>query len=186
MTCTEFGDFIVSLADVLAWPLFATTAFFLLRPQLVKLFSLVETIKYKDLELSFRRTLQDAAERVESLERVNDSTVQEFLPGTLDPDPRIAILKSWAAVETAIENLARTYQHKLGKVERVSTYRRVEMLRKADLIDSSLAGVLHDMRAARNLIAHGGDIPLNTDTVQIFLRAAAHLATVVEQQFEDK
>ena len=56
------------------------------------------------------------------------------------------------------------------------------MLRQANKIDNSLAAVLHDMGAVRNLIAHGGDIPLHDDTVREFSRAAARVASIVEQQ----
>ena len=147
-----------------------------------KLGSVLETIRYKDLELNFRRTVQDAAERAESLVAVDEATLEDSLPGTLDPDPRITILKSWASVETAIEDLAGAHRQELGQVDRMSTRRRVEMLRQAGLIDHALAAVLHDMGAVRNLIAHGGDIPLDDDTVREFSRAAARVTSVVEQQ----
>ena len=182
MTGAEVRDLIVSLTDSLAWPAFAVIALFVLRPFLWKLGSLIETIRYKGLELNFRRTVQDTAERAEALVAVDESTVESSLPGTLDPDPRITILKSWASVETAIEDLASAHKDDLGRVDRVSTRRRVEMLRQANKIDNSLAAVLHDMGAVRNLIAHGGDIPLHDDTVREFSRAAARVASIVEQQ----
>ena len=182
MTGAEVRDLIVSLTNSLAWPAFAVIALLMLRPILWKLSSLIETIRYKGLELSFRRTVQDAAEKAEALEALDESTVEGSLPGTLDPDPRITILKSWASVETAIEDLARAHSRELGRVDRVSTRRRVEMLRQSNKIDNSLAAVLHDMGAVRNLIAHGGDIPLHDETVLEFSRAAARVASIVEQQ----
>ena len=76
---------------------------------------LIETIRYKGLELNFRRTVQDTAERAEALVAVDESTVESSLPGTLDPDPRITILKSWASVETAIEDLASAHRDDLNQ-----------------------------------------------------------------------
>ena len=183
MTGIEVQDLIVSLTNSLAWPAFAVIALLMLRPILLKLSSLIETIKYKGLEMSFRRTVQDAAEKAEALVPEDEPYVEEAVPGTIDPDPRITILKSWASVETAIEDLATAHKDDLGRVDRVPTRRRVEMLRQADKIDNSLAGVLHDMGAVRNLIAHGGDIPLDGETVREFSRAAARVALIVEQQF---
>ena len=151
---------IVLLTDSLAWPAFALIALLILKPFLWKLGSLLETIRYRGLELNFRRTVQDAAERVESLVADDEATVEDSLPGTLDPDPRITILKSWAAVETAIEDGARAHRQELGQADRMSTRRRVEILRQARVIDHELAAVLNDMGTVRNLIAHGGDIPL--------------------------
>ena len=132
--------------------------------------------------MSFRRIVQEAAERAASLVADDEATVDDSLSGTLDPDPRITILKSWAAVETALEDLARAHRQELGQVDPMSTHRRVEMLRRARVIDHELVAVLYDMGAVRNLIAHGGDIPLDGDTVREFSRAAARVASVVEQQ----
>ena len=182
MTGAEIRDLIVSLTDSLAWPAFALIAVLVLRPILWKLSSLLETIRYKGLELSFRRTVQDAAERAESLVVDDEATVPEFLPGTLDPDPRIAILKSWASVETAIEGLARAHRQDIGPSSRMSTRRRVEILSQSRVIDHELAAVLHDMGSVRNLIAHGRDIPLDDYTVREFSRAAARVGSLVERQ----
>ena len=182
MTGSEVRDLIVSLTDSLAWPTFAVIALLILRPLLWKLGSLIETIRYKGLELNFRQAVQGAAERADSLVAVDEATVEHSLPETLDPDPRITILKSWAWVETAIEDLAKKHRGDLGQVDHVSTRRRVEMLRKANKIDDALATVLHDMGGVRNIIAHGRDIPLNDDTVREFSRAAARVASIVEQQ----
>ena len=161
MTGAEVRDLVVSLIDSLAWPTFALIALLVLRPLLWKLGSLLETIRYKGLELNFRQTVQNAADRAESLKVEDEAEVEDSLPGTLDPDPRITILKSWAAVEAAIEDLARAHRQELGQVDRLSTRRRVEMLRQSDVIDPALAAVLQDMGGVRNLIAHGGDIRLD-------------------------
>ena len=182
MTCAEIRDLIVSLTDSLAWPAFAVFALLILRPLLWRLSSLIETIRYKDLELNFGQTVQDVAERAESLPGVEEPVVDDALSGILDPDPRITILKSWASVETAIENLARAHRQELGRVNRMSTRRRIDMLRSANLIDPDLTGVLHEMGSVRNLIAHGRDIPLAEDAVHNFARSAARVASIVEQQ----
>ena len=186
MTGAEIRDLIVSLADSLAWPVFVLIAVLVLKPVLWKLSSLLETVRYKGLELSFRRTVQDAAERVESLVVDDETVVQDSLPGTFDPDPRISILKSWASVETAIEDLARAHRQELGKANRMSTRRRVEMLSQSRVIDHALAAVLHDMGSVRNLIAHGRDIPLDDYTVREFSRAAARVASLVERQLRQR
>ena len=98
MTGAEVRDLIVSLTDSLAWPASAVIALWILRPFLWKLGTLIETIRYKDLELSFRRTVLGAAERAESLVAVEDPIVEDSLPETLDTDPRITLIKSWASV----------------------------------------------------------------------------------------
>ena len=187
MPAAEIRDFVVSLTEALAWPAVVLAALLMLRPHLGTLSSLLSSIKYKDLELVFRRAVQHTTEKAASLGAVDDDEhgFQELLPEVLDYDPRIAVLKSWALVETAIEDLARAHQDDLGLRSRVPTYKRVEALRRANYIDPSLAGLLHDMRATRNLIAHGRDIHLDDDTVRAFARAAARVAAVVQQQLGD-
>ena len=68
MTGAEVRDLIVSLTDALAWPAFSLIALLILKLFLWKLGSLLETIRYKGLELNFTRTVQDAAERVSMAE----------------------------------------------------------------------------------------------------------------------
>ena len=188
MTGVEIRDLIASLIDSLAWPVVVLITLSVLCPHLGTLVSLLSSIRYKDLELVFRRAVQDTTEKAASFGAVDadELAYRESLPEVLDRDPRIAVLKSWALVETAIEDLARAHQDDLGLRRRVPTYKRVDALRSASLIDPSLAGLLHDMRATRNLIAHGRDIHIDDDTVRAFARAVAHVATVVQQQLKTR
>ena len=180
----ETRDLIVHLADSLAWPLFAFVALWMLRSPLKDLSRLVEKIKYKDLELNFGRTLEETAGRADSIQPIDgkDSEVNKILEGALDPDPRIAVLKSWASVETAVEKLAHSHLNDHGHSRRIPTFRLIEVLFQAGVIDHSLASVLREMRPLRNLIAHGEDITVDDHTVRAFARAAARLALIIEEK----
>ena len=182
MTGAEVRDLIVSLTDSLAWPASAVIALWILRPFLWKLGTLIETIRYKDLELSFRRTVLDAAERAESLVAVEDPIVEDSLPETLDTDPRITLIKSWASVETAIETLAKVHRIEQGQIDPMTTHGRVEMLRQAKVINDEEASIMREMQAGRNLIVHGRDIPLNEEIMRTFSRTAVRLASLVERR----
>ncbi len=182
---TDNHGLIVSLIDSLAWPAVAFIALLVLRPYVKHLASLLEKVKYKDLELTFRRSVQDTADKVASLPVADERQDVEPMQVSHDTDPRITILKSWAAVESAIESLALAHSSEIGKVHRVLTHRRVEALRRANVIDDTLAAVLQDMRGVRNLIAHGRDFPLDKETVDVFSTAAARLESVVERQLRD-
>lgn len=184
MTGVDGLDFIVSLANSLAWPAASIVALLILEPYLNKLSSLLEKIKYKDLELIFNQELQKTAKTVESLDTDDDSGAEEPLPEVIDSDPRMAIIKAWASVETAIESLANAHLEDLPKGRRVSTSRRVRLLREANVIVPPLASVLEEMRHARNVLAHGEDIPLHDDTVRLFLRTAERVESIVEQRID--
>ena len=182
MTALDIRDTILSSIEVLAWPTFGVLVIVLLRPHLLKLISLIETVRYKGLELNFKEVVQEVTEKAESLPAVSKSLVVEPLPETIDHDPRITILKSWASVERAIEDFARMYRKDLGRLDRMSTRRRVQVLNDAKLIDDTLASVLYEMGGVRNLIAHGRDIALDSDTVYEFSRASARLTSIIDDQ----
>lgn len=180
----EIRDIVVPILDSLAWPAFALIALLLIRPYLNTLINLVESIKYKGVELNFQKAVKEAATKAESIPLTDEQDELESLVEMTDPDPRIAVIKSWANVEAAIEELAQAHEGVLGNTHRISTRKRLSRLRGAQLIDNTLAGVLFDMGAARNMIAHGADIALDPSTVQLFMQAAAHLALIVEKQIE--
>ena len=184
MTGVDGLEFIVSLADSLAWPAASIVALLILEPYLNKLSSLLEKIKYKDLEFIFDQGLQKTAKRVESLDTDDDSGAEEPLLEVIDSDPRMATIKVWASVEAAIESLANAHLKDLPKGRRVPTSRRVRLLREANVIDPPLASVLEEMRYARNVLAHGEDIPLHDDTVRLFLRTAERVESIVEQRID--
>ena len=186
MNGTELSDRVVALVDSLAWPIVAIFVLIVLLwklPALIeKISEFVESVKYKDIELHLRKAVEDATAKADSLP-VEEEPIAPTAPfASIDPDPRIALLKSWASVEEAIRGLAMTHQNRLGPVGRMSTSRRVDALRRAEIIDNSLAAVLLDMGGLRNLIAHGSDIPIGTNTGMEFSRAAERLASIVEQQ----
>ena len=177
----EISATVIALADAVAWPLVAIILLCTLRPYLQKLGPLIRTIRYKDIEVSFKEDVQGIADKVESLPEATAPTI-EPVEETVSTDPRITILKSWATVETAIQDFARVHKDALGRIEGVSTRRRIQLLRQANLVDSPLAGVLNDMRGLRNLIAHGEDIPISDDTVLLFSKAAELVTSIVEEQ----
>lgn len=180
----ELVELLVSLLDAAAWPLVAVVALLMLRSPLSKLVPLIEKVRYKDWQVDFRPVFQELTKKTRSLEAVDE----DLSPRTfyVDTDPRITILASWASVERAIADLAETRHVS----RRASIRKQVELLRKDGVIDDSLAAVLQDMAAVRNLIAHGRDvrtIHLDKATVQMYVEAAAHLELSVEglQQSDD-
>ena len=182
MNSAEIREWVVPLADSLAWPLLVLVVVWILRPYLEKLIGLVRTIRYKDLELSLNQTMEKATSRAEALEPTSDSVLDVVEPKPADSDPRITILNSWASIEAAIRNLAAAYQEAIGPTERMSTRRRIWVLSQANLIDDSLVASLDDLRAIRNLIAHGEDLRFDADALRDFSIAAVRVESIIERQ----
>lgn len=172
---------ITSLADSLAWPIATIGATFILRPILKELSTLVKTIKYKDLEISLEESVEKVAKEAESIKNGWDAVTPQPTPESIDPDPRIAVIKAWASVETLIEKLVQVNKNRLGQGTQRSTRQRIGSLLKAGVIDHPLASILREMNSTRNMIAHGEDIFLNENTVWTFVEAVTVLETFLEQ-----
>ncbi len=181
MTAAKWVELIFFLVDSMVWPMVTLVIFLKIQPNLKELVPLIKTIKFRGFELILADRVRDTVENVEQLDSDGVHFVEEPSVEVIDPDPRFAIIKSWALVEAAVESLAEVHLHGLARARRIPTNQRIDMLREANIIDGALAGILHDMRAIRNLVAHGEDIQIHHSTVLEFLKAATRIASIVEQ-----
>ena len=182
---------IVALAEPLAWPVVVAFLVWKMRPIVEKLIGLISTIRYKGLELNLNQEVEQAAnEAIRNLPQIDESSLDTTAFGSASEDPRWTIIKAWASVEAAIERLAATkYEDQRGVPGRrppniTGVLRR---LQSEGLIDPSLYGIINDMRATRNLIVHGQDIPANAlypDAVRVFSRAAAQIISAIESEVD--
>ena len=185
MNGAELREWVLPLADSLAWPLLVLVLALILRPHIGRLIGLIRTIRYKDLELSLSETVEEATSRAQALESADDPTLEILPPATSALDPRITILNSWASVEATIRNLAEANQDAIGRVtDRMSTRRRIGLLNQIGVIDSPVAAALEDLRVVRNLVAHGEDIRMDKDALLNFSRATVRLESIVEQRLD--
>ena len=182
MNGAELREWVLPLADSLAWPLLVLALALILRPHIGRLVGLIRTIRYKDLELSLSETMEEAASRAEALEFTEDSALDIQTPTSTGTDPRIAILNSWASIEGIVRTLVEANQDAMGRgTSRMSTRRRIRLLNQAGVIDDPLVGALEDLRVVRNLVAHGEDIHMENDALLNFSRVAVRLESLVEQ-----
>ena len=199
MTCVKIveivanlADYLVRLSDPLAWPIVSLIIFWRLRHALEKLIPFIETVKIPGVEMSLRKSVDDAGKTVEQLYPDTNIDAEYQPPEPIDQDPRMAIIKSWASVEegiavlteAAFSQLTEAHRQQFAKNRRTSTYRRIEMLRQASVIDNQMADILQEMRDLRNLIAHGKDIPVDFHTVRTFLGTTTRLASIVNRQID--
>lgn len=181
MTAADVLDLIKSLASSLAWPLFIFWAVWLIREPLKKLISRIDTIKYKDLEMTVNSDMENIGERAEALEPETSDFQAEIL-GTFDEDPQITVIKSWASVEDSIERLLNKMRPQLGWSGRMYTTKGIHILRHANIIEPELASLLLDMRAVRNLVAHGRETNLLDHNVRRYVEAATRVASIVDER----
>lgn len=97
----------------------------------------------------------------------------------IDTDPRIAVIKICASINSAINNLIESIQHRFGVRPQKSVRWRIEKLCEASIIDRELAGILNDIYGSRNAIAHGEDISIHPETLLRFTNAAKRMESIV-------
>ena len=186
MTPSNGLDLIASVVASIAWPMCVGILAWIFRSDLRELINLIETVRFRGVELKFRKSVEDVAERADLLRSSWDAITLKPMPDTTTLDPGIAVIRAWASVESAIENLTKVYQQKLGSNVPRSTRRRIDRLLEAKIIDDQLAGILRDMNGTRNMIAHGEDIPLHYETVRLYEEAAVFVESIVDQLGESR
>ena len=186
MTPSEWIELVTSVVDSVAWPVCVGILVFLFRSNLRELINLIETVRFRGVELKLRKNVENVAEKANLLRSSCESKSLRPPPEITSLDPGIAVIRAWASVETAIENLTIAYRHELGKSVPRTTRHRIERLLEARIINDQLAGILRDMNGTRNMIAHGEDIPLHYETVRLFEETAAYVESIVEQLEESQ
>ena len=179
-------DFIADLVDSVAWPVCVGILAFIFRPQLRDLIGLIETVRFGGAELKLKDNVKGVAKKAELVGASWDAMTLKPPPTTIELDPGIAVIKAWASVETAIGHLVEENRDKLGPTPPRSTRRRIDMLLQANIIEDPLGGILRDMNATRDMIAHGQDLILHYETVKLYEETAAYVESIVEQLEESR
>ena len=191
MTLREIVEYMLAFCTVSVWPAVALIIFFALRGRLLSLFDVISSIRVAGIvEIDLDPRIRQAATVIEEMSLSESPPIEmppeEERPEEFDDrDPRIAIIESWASVEASIEDLAEATAGGKNKSDRMSTRQRIELLKNAGVIDGPLAGIIYDMRAIRNIVAHGGAATLHESSVQQFIRTATNLESIVEGRKKD-
>ncbi len=178
-------EFVASLVGSLAWPSFALIVFLLLRKPLKDLLPLLQRLKYKEIELEFRRRVEDvSAEVAEELPQVAADAVPpelEAMARMAEVSPRAAVLESWRRVEIAAIEAARRL--KLGPLtQKAGTLSRsaIWFLEHDPTYDRSIGAVLRELRSLRNQAAHAPEFALSKDAALDYAASASRVASYLD------
>lgn len=163
----------VSLIDSIAWPATILVIFYMLRNPLKALLPFVENFKYKDLEVTFRKGLEEArAEAEESkIELKPSSEEKEEIYQLLEISPSSAIVESWKEIEIAArEKITQLVKDKdvLFKAQR----RPLSHLEITGALIPSTARAIRDLESLRNKAAHTRDLKLSKDNILEYVTLA--------------
>ena len=160
-------QFIAVVVDSVVWPITVIAAFLLLKSQLPVLFPFVERLKYRGLEVEFRKDVQQLSEQsraalpaLASGEQPDES--RNRLYAIAEISLRAAILEAWLEVEAAAANTLQIKEPSLApKVRMAAPLRLGEMLTRSEILNADQLRVFHSLRELRNKSVH-----ITDDTLQ--------------------
>ena len=180
----DWLTFLTEIIRAIAWPVIILVAIFILRKPVTTLIPKLGTLKYKDLELEFKK---DMLELKRSAGEVSVSKLKEKASLISASDrlvliaatsPRAAILEASREMEKVV---VETY-HKhsvpykgllpfFGSTQDEHNY-IVQKLKESGKIDDYILGLFQNMWTFRNKVAHSTDYEPDYDTARDYLDSA--------------
>lgn len=176
---------ILRLVEILAWPATALVTLFVLRTPISRLLLLVERIRYKDLDVEFRKGLENA-------ERDAGQIANEPAPETKDADlvlklvevsPPAAVLEAWKRLENAARAKVRELLPE-GETFRDPLVRPVDYLDLKGAFIPSIATAARNLHMLRNQAAHASSAQISREDAlryaELAWRVQAQIESIVE------
>lgn len=166
----DWKTFFSNVVDSVSWPLSIGIIFFLLKEPIAKLLSWLVKLKYKDFELEFRRTLEEAKieapdVELESKEKIKDDDYIHKLART---SPSSAVIEAWRILEETAES-------KLKEILPSSTRKeaphklRLEYLIHSGALAPLSEQLLDKLRHLRNMAAHSSEFSISeNDAIEYY------------------
>jgi hypothetical protein len=167
------------------WPITVIVIVLILRKPLARLVESTRKVKYKELELEFRKDIEQIqAEAKDVLPEAPDkakSTVTIDLYGLAQVSPTAAVVEAWKAIETAAKNLIAARGHKLDyDVER--PFKLIQdVLVKGKIIDPRHGKILDDLRQLRNKVVHAAGFTLSAEQAVQYIDLSIKLRQYLER-----
>jgi hypothetical protein len=150
------------MTRALAFPTAVVVGIMVLRRPLIRLLGLVETVKYKDLELQIGMELSAIKQGVES-QRIEPSVGADRprLPPNIitlaGHAPRLALEEAWSLLDQTIRKAAARHKDRLSGVQDIaqeSPEALVHAMQEANLYPSDKGRLFYRLLALRNKAIH--------------------------------
>jgi Domain of unknown function (DUF4145) len=172
----QFSAAIVQSIVSLAWPAAFIGAVWLFRGRLMELLPLLK-LKHKETEISFR--LEQAEREVVKIQPPLVRPETEPTPEertrfekVVEHSPRAAILEKRAELEDAVRTAAEPYKSELSARYKgpMPLNVAIRLLRKHNIIDENVSGVLDDLRTMGNQAQHSTNVEFTREEALRFGR----------------
>lgn len=156
-------EFLSNIIGDLAWPVAAIILIFITRKHIAELLASVTRLKFKDLEMDFRRLAESAEKLPPSLPPLPDeqpssraiySSLENQILDVVERAPSAAILLAWASVETAISSAVARMAISPEPPQYRSVVHNLEQLRNFSQLPKEVAHTINEMRMLRNKVTH--------------------------------
>jgi hypothetical protein len=183
----DWLQFVAAITGSLAWPITLIVAFFVLKSYLPAIFPFVERLKYKDLEVEFRNSVQELAEKSRTALPPAEPDDQSFPPRNrlymlAEISPRSAILEAWLEVEAAAAEVLQSRDPTLApKLKMAAPLRIGELLNRREIINGQQLEIFHRLRDLRNKAVHIADATFHSNEVTEYIELASSLAAQIRK-----
>ncbi|ABV38696.1 conserved hypothetical protein [Shewanella sediminis HAW-EB3] len=150
----DWMQFVVALADKLAWPVVLVFGVITLKGPISKLIPLAKKLKFKDLEVEFGQELKAISQKVEGAFPALKQDRKIVLIATANHLPNSAVIEAWDEVDIAAEILIKSRCQNI-ELSVDTRYKHIEsILIKEELINTKQGKLFNELRQLRNRVAH--------------------------------
>ncbi|MDH4245628.1 MAG: hypothetical protein OEV38_17950 [Nitrospira sp.] len=177
----DWLTFISSVVASVAWPGVLVGILIWLRKPLATLVTALRSARFKDLELSFSKKLDELEGKAEQAklpapgtrpawvyENPDDWTFGDYIERLAPISPRAAISEAWRHVELALKAAAT----RSGGKPPTRTTDSAQSLQQEGLLPRDAASLVEDLRALRNRAVHADDFDIDPERAIEFARLA--------------
>lgn len=173
--------------EILVWPVTVIIVVVILRESLARLLLKTKKLKYKDLEVSFRESIEKIEAEAQEVslnepprERKLES-VEIDLYELASISPTVAVIEAWRSVESAARELIQSKGYELNY--NVDTpYKLIQdTLENENLLDERHCKIFHDLRLLRNKIVHAEGYTFSEEQARKYIDLSIRLRNYLNE-----
>lgn len=172
---------LINFLDVVVWPCVVLIVLFILRKPIKALLPYVKTIKYKDLEVNFRKGLDQIKE--EAIEAGIDIQTgigdRSEIYKLTESSPTSAILESWKELEVSAKRKVEELAPRETKF-RNPLQRPIAYLEHTGALNPSTTRTVRDLQSLRNQAAHSTKLKITKEDAIEYISLSKSIMKQVE------
>jgi hypothetical protein len=179
----------IGLIEVTIWPIVLLSFFLIFRSQLPSIFKFIQTIKYKDFEISLSKeikTLEESAKKidvVDSLENNKKKLIDQELYLLAATSPREAMLSSWKKIEALARDVVQGYlDPEDGEVDTFSPMFVRWALGTKFILKNEHLRVFDELKSVRNKLSHNDFMEPSESESLAYINAVQKIHSYLEMQ----